>query len=195
MKKFIVASTFALFSIGAFADPTLGANSAQNQQSAATSQAVIQPGAVAINSTGADSVKTVGNAPSLGVSSSFSSNYCGGSGGISGGWLGGALGGTVPILDEQHCGNRQNYQMLQSAAAREDRIVEEKHPDGTKSTYNLKSELMDASYEALAEISPEMRGILSRRHLVHGQAAVAYDQSGTVGMQPANYRVEEAQPK
>lgn len=176
MKKFIVAIALAIVSAGAFADPTVGASAGQNQNSAATSAAVIQPGAVAISSYGADQVKTVGNAPALGFGVSFSTDNCYSTAGASGGWLGGALGFGVPI-EGMSCTFLRVYERLQQGAA------SETDPE-------MKRDLKDASYEVLAEVNPKIRAILSRRGVIHGQAAVAFDQSGTYGMQPANYRVE-----
>lgn len=177
MKKFLLAMAIAFLSTGAFAQTNLGANSAQNQQSAATSSAQIQPGAVAISSYGADSIKTTGNAPSLAFGVSFSGDNCYSTAGASAGWLGGAFGVGVPI-EGQSCTFLRTYERLQQGAASE-------------ADPAMKRNLKDASYEVLAEISPKIRGILSRRGVIHGQAAVAYDQSGTEGMQPASTRVED----
>lgn len=174
MKNFILAMAIAFCSTGAFAQ--LNASAGQTQQAGATSAAMIQPGAVAISSYGADSVKTTGNAPALGFGVSFSSDNCASTAGVSAGWLGGSAGVGVPV-DHESCLMLRTYERLQQGAASE--------PD-----HEMRRNLKDASYEVLAEISPKIRGILSRRGVIHGQAAVQYDASGTTGLQPANYRVE-----
>lgn len=191
MKNILLAVVFALFSIGASAQ-SLGANSAQTQQAGATSAAIIQPGAVAITSLGADRVKTVGNAPALGFGVSFSADNCASTAGLSGGIMGGSLGGALPV-DKDSCVMLRTFERLQQGAASEaaDRTTTYIDDHGIEQTTTVRAALKDASYEVLAEISPKIRGILSRRGVVHGQAAVAYDPSGTTGVQPANYRVEE----
>lgn len=181
-KKVLIGALFALVSLGAQAQ-TVGATAGQNQTATGTSTATVAPNTgngnmVAMNSYGADSVKTVGNAPALGFGVSFSSDNCASTAGVSGGWLGGSL-GVAAAFDKESCVDLRTYERLQQGAA------SETDPD-------MKRNLKDASYEVLAEISPAIRGILSRRGVIHGQAAVAFDQSGTQGMQPANYRVEEA---
>ena len=178
------ALLIALVSGRAHADTVVGATSGQSQTATGTSTATVAPNtgngnAVAINTYGANSVKTVGNAPGIAFSGSFSGDFCAGTVGASGGWLGGSIGGGVPV-DKDSCVDLRVYERLQQGAA------SETDPD-------LRRDLKDASYEVLAEISPKIRGILSRRGVIHGQAAVSYDASGTQGMQPANYRVEEAQ--
>lgn len=166
-----------LFSSVSFAQ-TIGAQSGQNQSATGTSAASIQSGAVAISSYGADSVRTVGSAPAIGFAGSFSSDYCAGTVGASGGWMGGSFGGGVPV-DKESCVDLRVYERLQQGAASETDLPTRRN-------------LRDASYEVLAEISPKIRGILSRRGVIHGQAAVSYDPSGTEGMQPAAYRIEDA---
>jgi hypothetical protein len=162
---------------GAQAQTSVGATSGQNQSAASTSGSVISSGAVAVNSYGADSVKTTGVAPSVGFSSSFSADYCAGTVGASSGWLGGSFGGGVPV-DKESCVMLRTYERLQQGAASETRE-------------EVRLNLKDASYAVLAEISPKIRAVLSRHHVLHGQDAVQSDDSGTVGLQAANYRVEE----
>lgn len=180
MKRFTLAAiVLALASSGVYAQTS--ATAGQTQTATGTSVASVSPNTGngnQVTSYGADSVKTVGNAPGIGFAGSFSSDYCAGTVGASGGWLGGAIGGGVPV-DKESCVDLRVYERLQQGAASE--------TDNT-----VRRNLRDASYEVLAEISPAIRGILSRRGVIHGQAAVSYDASGTQGMQPAAYRIEEA---
>lgn len=174
--RMVVMAAAAAMATASYAQTSVGATSGQNQSAASTSGSVISSGAVAVNSYGSDSVKTTGVAPSVGFSSSFSADYCAGTVGASGGWLGGALGGGIPF-DKESCVMLRTYERLQQGAASESRE-------------QVKLDLKDASYAVLAEISPKIRAVLSRHHVLHGQDAVESDDSGTVGLQAANYRVE-----
>jgi hypothetical protein len=147
-------------------DSTNSAATAQNQ--ASPTQVLEQVG-----------TRQVGNAPALAVGGSIGSHICEASAGGSGGWFSGSA-GIVITYSRQSCVFLNVYDGLQQAAANEDKDGYAQQADN----------LRDASYELLAEIDPKVRAVLSRNHVIHGQAAVQSDDSGTVGLQPQNYRVD-----
>ena len=145
----------------------LQANSAQTQNAQGTAASVIQTGAVAINSYGADSVRTVGNAPSMAFGSSLSPDLCEGSGGIGGGWLGGAL-SLGATFSKDYCVDLRTFERLQQGAASESRL-------------DVKLALKDASYEVLADISPKVRAALVKHGVIKDETQVA-DQNATLAI-------------
>lgn len=194
MKKFLSAMAIAFFSIGAFAQTGFTGSAQSAQTQATNSAASIQSGAVDINSTsyGAERLRTSQQAPSIGFNSSFSPDNCAS---IVGGSVGtfGFGGGAGVAVDKDSCVMLRTYERLQQGAASEaaDRTTTYVDDNGVTQTVSMRAALKDSAYEVLAEISPKVRGILSRRGVIHGQAAVAYDKSGTTGLQPASTRVEE----
>jgi hypothetical protein len=172
MKRFILAASLMLPASLVFAQATV---SGQNSSTAVTA-ATIAPGAVAITSIGAGSVKTSEQAPSQSFSSSFSPDSCASGAGGSLGTFNVGLGLTLQI-SPGYCVDLRVFERLQQAAAAESR------PD-------VKNNARDASFGVLAEISPTIRAIRSEHHLLSGNDAVLSDQSGTVGLQPASTRIE-----
>jgi hypothetical protein len=143
--------------------------------SSASTQAVNQP----VQEIASYGSRMVGNAPSMAVGGSIGSHVCEASAGMSGGWFTGAAGGVFTYSRES-CVFLNVGDFFQQSATMEDKSGRPAVAAG----------LRDASYELMAEIDPKIRAVLSRNKVVHGQAAVASDPSGTVGLQPQNYRVE-----
>lgn len=172
MKKTLFA--IALFAAGTAHAQTVTSDTSTSSQAA--SQAVNQP-VQSISSYGA---RVVANAPSVSVGGSIGSHVCEGSAGLSGGWFTGAIGGAI-TFSRQSCVFLNVGDFMQQSAAMEEKFGRP----------FVAAELRDASYELLAEIDPKIRAVLSRNGILRGQAAVQSGASGTIGLQPQNYRVEQ----
>lgn len=175
MKKLSFLLAALMVSGAAFAQST---NTVGTSSSAQTS--AINTPVQSINSYGAGSIHTTGQAPSIGVGGSIGTHVCEAGVGGSGGWFGGSA-GIAFSFSRESCVFLNVGDFLQQSATMEEKA---NHGD----TANA---LRQASYELMAEISPKVRGVLSRAGVIHGQAAVQSDQSGTVGLQPASTRIDE----
>ena len=122
---------------------------------------------------GSQTIRSTGNAVISGFAGSFSSDYCGGTAGIAVGGPGFAVSGGMPKID-QSCVMLRTFERVQQAAAAD--------PSNAR-------ELRSAALDILAEIDPKVREIFVRHGLVTGAPAAHADASGTVGEQPANYRI------
>jgi hypothetical protein len=142
---------------------TSGANNAGNAQQ------------LVLNSTapGTQTIKTTGQAVVSGFAGSFSSDYCGGTAGLAVGGPGFSVSGGAPKMDDT-CRFLRTFERIQQAAASDPANVAELH---------------SAALDVLAEIDPKVRIILTRHHLLKGEAMAQIDPSGTVGEQPASLRV------
>lgn len=123
--------------------------------------------------------RQVANAPVVQVGGSIGTHLCEGGAGVSGGFFTWALGGGI-TLTQKYCVFMNVTDFLQQSATMEDKA----------GNVDLAANLRQSSYDLTAEIDPVVRAVLSRNHVLKGDAAVQSDQSGTVGLQPANYRVQ-----
>lgn len=215
MKKLSILFAALMVSGAAFAQSTNTVGTSSSAQTSAVNTPV-----QSINSYGAGSIHTTGQAPSVGVGGSIGSHTCEAGVGGSAGWFGGS-GGIAFSFDRQSCVFLNVGDFFQQSATMEDKSYQfyltlyqdtvTRHlaalPAGKQGDFTSPEELellarakihqdaadglRQASYELMAEISPKVRGVLSRAGVLHGQAAVQSDQSGTVGLQPASTRIDE----
>ncbi len=164
MKHFILAAALILPSL-AFAQATVTGQNTSNGYSAAT----IAPGAVAITSTGANSVKTSQQAPSQSFSASFSPDSCATGAGGSVGTFPVAIGIAIPVSPD-YCVKLRVVERLEQSSAIESRL-------------DVKDSLRDAAYDVLGSISPEVHDILVKHMVIaddkQRQATAASDQTKT----------------
>lgn len=175
MKKTLIAISLLAFTTAVLADQTTTSTVDTTSKAAANNNASpVQ----SINSYGS---KQVANAPVVQVGGSIGSHLCEGAAAVSGGFFSWAAGGGIS-LTQKYCVFLNVGDFLQQSAT-----MEEKAGD-----VELGKGLRQASYDLMAEIDPKVRAVLSRNKVVKGDAAVMSDQSGTVGLQPANYRVADS---
>jgi hypothetical protein len=142
---------------------TAGANNAGNAQ-----QLVLNS-----STPGTQTIRSTGQAVVSGFAGSFSSDYCGGTAGLAVGGPGFSVSGGAPKMDDT-CRFLRTFERIQQAAA----------SDPTNA-----AELHSAALDVLAEIDPKVRVILTRHHLLKGEAMAQIDPSGTVGEQPPSLRL------
>lgn len=140
-----------------------GANNAGNAQ-----QLVLNSSAP-----GTQTIKSTGQAVVSGFAGSFSSDYCGGTAGLAVGGPGFSVSGGAPKMDDT-CRFLRTFERIQQAAASDPVNAAELH---------------SAALDVLAEIDPKVRIILTRHHLLKGEAMAQIDPSGAVGEQPPSLRM------
>jgi hypothetical protein len=178
MKKIIAAAVVAAVASTAFAEGTLTSTNTVGTQSGAASTNTVQPvQSLSLNSYGS---RQVANAPELAVGGSIGTHLCETQGGISGGWMTGDAGVIIPV-SKQYCVYMNVMDELQQSAVNEQK-------DGRP---EVADELRDASYELLSHVDATVKAVMSRHHLVRGDAAAQADASGTEGLQPKAYAVAD----
>jgi hypothetical protein len=174
VKTLIVIACSVAFVGHAQASTVTGQNTVSSD-----SQAAAQNTASPTQTLQQNGARAVANAPVVQVGGSIGTHLCEGGAGVSGGFFTWALGGGI-TLTQKYCVFMNVTDFLQQSATMEDKA----------GNADLAASLRQSSYDLTAEIDPVVRAVLSRNHVLKGDAAVQSDASGTVGLQPASLRVQ-----